>query len=83
MFHVLEIRPGERDVLRALELLLDKHDALRVRVGQRLEQDGADEAEDGGVGADAEGEDQQHHGGVQRGGAELAQGEAEGFAWEI
>ena len=48
--------------LAARRLLEHADDAVGVRVGQRLQQQSVDEAEDGGVGADAERERQQRHG---------------------
>ena len=38
--------------------LIQNHDAIRVRIGQRAKQGGVDDAEDGGIGTDAEGQSQ-------------------------
>ena len=58
----------EGDVGRAgpLRLLPGEHQLVPVGVGQRPQQDPVDEAEDGGVGADAEPEGQHHGQGVPR-----------------
>ncbi len=37
------------------------HQAVLVREGKRLKQDGVDDAEDGGIGADAEGQGKNGH----------------------
>ncbi len=49
-------------VLRGL--LAERHHAIRLGERQRLEQHGVDDAEDGGVGADAEGEREDGDGAV-------------------
>ena len=46
----------------------------RLRVGQGFEEDGVDDAEDGGVGADAEGEEQDDERAEQRMRAQPAEG---------
>ena len=40
----------------------DLHETIRIFVGQRAQQDRVDDAKDGGVGADAEGERDDRHG---------------------
>jgi len=56
-----------------------EHEVAGFRVGQRLEQDGVDDAKDGGVGADAEGEEQDDERRESGVGAERAQGGFEEF----
>ncbi len=52
--HVLEVRDGEAHLRHLLGPLGQEHQPLRLRVGQRPQQDGVDHAEDRGVGADPE-----------------------------
>ena len=59
--HVLQVGDGEahaRDLLRPLG---QEHQPLGLRVGQRPQQDRVDHAEDGGVGADAQGQGEDGH----------------------
>jgi hypothetical protein len=51
--HIVEVHIGA----------LEPDEALALRKRKRLENDGVDDAEDGGVGADAEGQRQHHDGG--------------------
>ena len=53
------------------------HEALRIAKGQRLEQQGSDDAEDGGVGADAEAEREHRDGGESRPRGQHAHGVAD------
>ena len=43
-----------------------RDDLVRVRIGQRLQQNAVDDGEDGGVGADADGEREERDGGEER-----------------
>ena len=63
---VEKVQRGDAVALAARRLLEHAHDAVGVRVGERLQQQSVDEAEDGGVGADAERERQQRHDGESR-----------------
>src|SRR4051812_16875514 len=54
----------------------DHHDPVGVREGKRLEDQGVDDAEDGGGGADAEGDGRDGDGGESLRVAEGAEGEA-------
>ena len=51
---VVDIEDREAGVLDAGSGLAEEHEILAARVGQRLQDHGVDDAEDGGVGADAE-----------------------------
>ena len=61
---VERLGPGPRDVFRnglgasglSLELAAQAHQALRIRIRQRLQQDRVDDGEDRRIGADAKGE---------------------------
>ena len=48
------IRERDRIILSRPRRFIEDHDSLRVRIRQRLQQDGVDNAEDRGVRADAE-----------------------------
>ena len=52
-------------------------DAVGLGIGERLEQDGVDDGEDGGVGSDAEGESGDGRDGERRSGDERAEGVAQ------
>ncbi len=58
-------------------LPLEKNKVLRILDGKRSEHDGIDEAEDGGVSADAESESEHGDGGEAGGSAQHAQGVAQ------
>src|SRR6185295_9878502 len=51
---VEEIQIRDRHLLELRRLLVEAHEPFRLRIGQRLDQHGIDDAEDGGVDADAE-----------------------------
>ena len=51
---VEEVQRRDTVALAARRLLEDTNDLIGILIGQRLEKDGIDEAEDRGVGADAE-----------------------------
>jgi hypothetical protein len=57
-----EVRPRHRRAT-PLGLVVDTDQLLRIGIGQRLQQDGIDDTEDGGIGADSQGEREQRHGG--------------------
>src|SRR6202012_5519271 len=62
LFPIQVIERGDSIGSPVRTLLHDAHDAIRVGVGQRVQQDSVDEAEDGGVGADAQRQGQQRDG---------------------
>ena len=76
---VLRLLDGDAEFVLALAWLGfgDQHEAAWICIRQRLQEHGVKEAEDRGVGADAEG--QSEHGGGHEAGraAKLAQGELE------
>ncbi len=75
---ILEGTAGHRTVGPAIrQHFHDIHELFGMRIRQRLEQSRVDHAENGGVGADAEGEREHGHGGKGRRLAELPQGIAE------
>ncbi len=63
--------PGPRDV-EAGRGVIERDNRLRPRIRQRLQQDAGDDAEDGGVGADAEAKGQHGHSREQGHGREAA-----------
>jgi hypothetical protein len=58
-----ELGLGEARLRLVLPAVPDLDDALRLRVGQRLQEDAVDQAEHGRVGADAQRQRQRRHGG--------------------
>ena len=61
--HVLEVRDGEAHLRHLLGPFGQEHQPVGLVVGQRAQQDRVDHAEDRGVGADAQGQGQDGHGG--------------------
>jgi hypothetical protein len=49
-------RVDEHGISAGRKVFADRKQALRVLVGERLEEHGVDQREDGGVGPDADGE---------------------------
>src|SRR6185295_1412496 len=56
-----ESRNGHRAVIDSLVHLRDRHDAVGTRIGERTEERGIDDREEGRVGAAAEGERDDRH----------------------
>jgi hypothetical protein len=72
------VESGDAVPVAAGRFLPDQHDALRVLVGQGLQQHAAHKTEDGGVGSDTERERQERNGGEAGRAAERTQGIAHG-----
>ena len=66
-----------RGRLRRGVVLPDRHDAIGVAIGQRLEHDAANDAEDGGGGADAQRQREHRRNGESRRAQKGAEGEAQ------
>jgi hypothetical protein len=75
---VEEVERGDAIAAAARRLLPNHHDAVRVAVGQGLEQHAVHETEDGGVGSDAEREGQQRDDGEAGRAAQRADGVTHG-----
>jgi len=72
---VAEVLPGDGEGGELLPALVDHHDAIGIAEGERAEEDGVEDAEDGGIASDAESEGEDCDGGEDFGAAQLADGE--------
>jgi hypothetical protein len=74
-FPVAQVLPRDGEDRELLGSLVDHHHAVGLAEGERTEQDGVEDAEDGGVATDAERESENCDGGEDFGAAQLADGE--------
>ena len=75
--NAIAVRTVAREVGLFARFPAEDDEMLRVGDGDGAEHDAVDDGEDGGVGADAEGEGEDDDGGEERGFADAAEGEAE------
>lgn len=74
-FPVAEVLPGDGERGELLGALVDHDDTICIAKGEWAQKDGVEDAEDGGVTSDAEGEGEDCDGGEDFGAAQLADGE--------
>ena len=73
----IEVDRGGHRAVAVRKSVHELDDAVGLRIRERLEQDGVDHGEDGGVGSDAEGESGDGRYGERRSGDERAEGVAQ------